>query len=110
MKRDIAGLEFLDVLENEGEKAQRKQARQPYSREEIESIFNSRVEANAKHWGTDYIYTRWARESAAKRLAAFDTGEVVEVENNEYHKDCMDWKDTYYSDGTVDTTCYGYTD
>lgn len=110
MKRDIEGLEFLDAFENEGEKAPRKQAREPYSREEIERIFNNYVEGNAKHWGTDYIYTRWARESVAKRLAAFDTGEVIEVESDEYHKDRMDWKDTYYSDGTVDTACYGYTD
>lgn len=110
MKKYIAGLEFLDVFEGKEEKAQRKQAREPYSREEIRRIFNDYIEGQAKRWGIDYIYTKWARESTAKRLAAFDAGEVIRVESNEYHKDCMDWKDTYYSDGTVDTICYGYTD
>lgn len=45
-----------------------------------------------------------------KKLKEFDAGKVVEVCSEEYHADGMDWANHYYSDGTIDRSCYGYTD
>lgn len=84
--------------------------REPYSRTEIEGIYVEHVEAVAKQWGANDYYTARAREYALERLMKFDSGEVVEVYNDSYHKDGMDWTDVYYSDGTKGTMCFGYTD
>lgn len=88
----------------------REQAREEFSREEIEKIYDQKIAREAKKWGENYIYTKWARESKVKNLEQYDEGKVVAVYSNEYHLDGMDWADTYYSDGTKVTSCYGYTD
>ena len=88
----------------------RKQVREPYTREEIEAKHDQYILGLAKQWGDDYIYTRWARESKEKDLQDYDEGKVIAVYIEEYHKDGMDYADTHYSDGTVSTTSYGYSD
>lgn len=88
----------------------REQAREEFSREEIEKFYNQKIERTAKQWGENGIYTKWARESKVKNLEQYDEGKVVAVYSNEYHLNGMDWVDTYYSDGTKVTGCYGYTD
>lgn len=88
----------------------RMKVREPFTREEIAAEYDKYIAAQAKQWGEDYIYTRWARESKAKRLKEYDSGKVVEVYSEECHRDGMDYVDRYYSDGTVDTSNYGYSD
>lgn len=110
---EIKAAEQKKVVYSNGyalEMPNREQAREPFSREEIEGFYNKKILKEAKHWGENYIYTKWARESKAKNLEQYDEGKVVAVYSNEYHLDGMDYADTYYSDGTKITTCYGYTD
>ena len=104
---------LLDEVFNNGyadKRPNREVVREPYTREELEAKYDEHIIAQANHWGDDYIYTEWARESKAKNLQAYDEGKVVAVYTEEYHKDGMDWAKTYYSDGTVSTTNYGYSD
>lgn len=88
--------------------------RTPLTRQEVLIYLNDEVEKNAKQWGEDYIYTRWARESRDKMLKKFDAGEVIPVYTasyvDSYGNGCGDYSDTLYSDGTVKTACYGYLD
>ena len=84
--------------------------REPYTRTEIEEIYAEQIEATAKQWGANDYYTKRAREYAKERLEKFDNGEIVEVYNDSYHKDGMDWTDCFYSDGTKGTMCFGYID
>lgn len=37
-------------------------------------------------------------------------GKIVEVYIEEYHRNGMDFSNTYYSDGTMTTACFGYDD
>ena len=69
----------------------REQAREEFSREEIEKIYDQKIAREAKKWGENYIYTKWARESKVKNLEQYDEGKVVAVYSNEYHLDGMDW-------------------
>lgn len=84
--------------------------REPYTRTEIEAIYAEHINEVAKQWGVNDYYTKRAREYAKERLAKFDNGEVVEVYDDSYHKDGMDWTDVFYSDGTKGTMCFGYID
>lgn len=56
------------------------------------------------------MQSRLKREYTKEKLERFDRGEVVEVYNDSYHKDGMDWTDVFYSDGTRVTMCFGYDD
>lgn len=98
-----------DLFSGEG-KPKRKQIRDPYTREEVEAKLEEHVQKTAKQWGADYIYTKWAREAKEKKLAQFDSGEVVQVYDEDFRENSMDFTRNFYSDGTTDTTCFGYSD
>ena len=84
--------------------------REPYARTEIEKIYAEQIETTAKQWGINGFYTNRVREYTKEKLTKFDNGEVVEVYNDDYHEDSMDFTDVYYSDGTKRTMCFGYVD
>lgn len=88
--------------------------RAPLTEQEVFDFLNEEVEKQAKHWGPDYIYTKWARESRDEKLAKFKAGEVVPVYKesyvDKYGNGCGEYEDVLYSDGTVTTCCYGYSD
>lgn len=101
---------FGEYLTEEQEEPKRQKVREPYTREEIEVVYDKHIEAEVKHWGEHSFWANMARETKAKRLEEFDAGKVVKVYSSEYHADGMDWADNYYSDGTTDKSCYGYSD
>lgn len=90
------------------------ESREPLTRAEVLEYLNKNVEAKAKQWGEDYIYTEWARRARDKKLAQFDNGEVVEVYTvgycDSYGNGTGNYEDVLMSDGTVKTCCYGYYD
>lgn len=92
------------------EEPKRQKVREPYTREELEAVYDRKIEAKVRHWGEHSFWANLAREVKAKRLGEFDAGKVVVVYSSEYHADGMDWEDNYYSDGTTDKSCYGYSD
>lgn len=92
------------------EEQKRQKVREPYTREELEAVYDRKIKAEVRHWGECSFWANTAREVKAKRLEEFDAGKVVEVYSSEYHADGMDWADNYYSDGTTDKSCYGYSD
>ena len=99
-----------EIFEEVNENTQRPQIRNPYTREEVEARLEEHVQRTEKQWGADYVYTKWAREGKKKKMQQFDNGEVIKVESEEFHKDGMDFARNFYSDGTADETCFGYTD
>ena len=88
--------------------------RNPLSYDEVKNYLDEKVNCEAAHWGEDYIYTRWAREARDKKLEAFSRGEVIPVHTEEYNdkygNGTGSYSDTLFSDGHVETTCYGYLD
>ena len=87
----------------------RKEGRQ-YAREDIVRILDNHIAAQAKQWGEDYIYTKWAREAKERKLSDYDAGKTIEVEREEYHDCGMDYCDCFMSDGSVSTLNFGYSD
>lgn len=81
-----------------------------YTREDIVRILDAKIEMEAKKWGTNYIYTRWAREDKDNKLAKYDMGEVILVESEWYYEDGMNFEIEYYSDSSIKRACYGYYD
>ena len=71
---------------------------------------NFRQPYQAKQWGEDYIYTKWAREAKERKLSDYDAGKIIEVEREEYHDCGMDYCDCFMSDGSVSTLNFGYSD
>ena len=88
--------------------------RQPLTEAEVYEYLTQKVEAEEKHWGVDYIYSKWAREARDKYMKEFREGKVVPVHTityvDKYGNGCGDFDDTLYSDGHVETSCYGYLD
>ena len=87
----------------------KKEGRQ-YTRADIVRILDCHIAAQAKQWGEDYIYTKWAREAKERKLADYDAGKVIEVEHEDYREHGMDWRDCFMSDGSVSTVNFGYSD
>lgn len=81
-----------------------------YTREDIVRILDADIESNVRQWGANYIYTRWARDHKDKVLADYDAGKVVLVEKESYYDHGMDYEKEYYSDGSVQDICYGWSD
>lgn len=81
-----------------------------YTREDIVKALDADIAKNAKQWGENYIYTRWARENKDKTLAKYDAGEAVMVEKEWYCENGMEYIREFYSDGTTREICYGYMD
>lgn len=90
------------------------QNREPLTEEEILAYLNNEVEKNARQWGEDYIYTEWAKKAREEKMNKWRAGEVIQVytENyvDSYGNGCGDFSDTLFSDGHVETACYGYLD
>lgn len=88
--------------------------RTPLTRQEVYDMLTEKVNKEAKQWGEDFIYTIWAREARDEKMAKFDRGEVVLVKTvdyvDSYGNGCGNYSDTLYSDGHVETACYGYLD
>lgn len=88
--------------------------RSPLTEEEVWKYLTDNVERNIKQWGEDYIYTTWAKEARDEKFAKWKNGEVVQVETRQfvdsYGNGCGDYEDVLYSDGHVETICYGYLD
>ena len=88
--------------------------REPLTEQEILNYLNTKVEATEKQWGKDYIYSEWAREDRDDKISKYRNGEVIEVyvEHyvDSYGNGSGDYEDILYSDGHVETACYGYLD
>lgn len=88
--------------------------REPLTEQEVYEYLSENVESNARQWGENDIYTRWAREAREKKMAEFRSGKVVDVHHvsycDSYGNGTGDYTDVLYSDGTVKTICYGYSD
>lgn len=88
--------------------------REPLTEQEVFEYLNTEVEKTERRWGKDNIYSKWAREFRDKKMMQFQAGDVVAVYFEEYSDSygngTGDFKDTLYSDGHVETACYGYTD
>lgn len=89
-------------------------SRAPLTEQEVFDFLSLEVKKQAKHWGPDNIYTKWARESRNTNFAKFQAGEIIPVYKESYVSNygngCGDFEDVLYSDGTVKTFCYGYLD
>lgn len=90
------------------------ETRNPLTRDEVLAFLNENVEKNRNQWGEHYIYTEWAKEARDKKLKDFDEGKVIAVKTvsycDTYGNGLGDYSDTLYSDGTVKTVCFGYSD
>lgn len=88
--------------------------RNPLTRQEVLDFLNIKVEAEEKHWGKDYIYSKWARDRRDELIKKFDAGEIIPVQTiqycDSYGNGTGDYEDTLYSDGSVKTACFGYAD
>lgn len=78
----------------------RQQERKPYTREELQEWYNTKIAAQAKQWGADHYYTRLCRLVTEINLQSFNEGKVVEVCRSEYVEDGEQYEKYYYSDGT----------
>lgn len=81
-----------------------------YTREDIVKALDAHVAQNAKQWGEDYIYTRWAKKYREETIAKYDAGEVVMVEKEYYRENGMEFIRKFYSDGSIGEISYGYMD
>lgn len=65
----------------------RQQERKPYTREELQELYNTKIAAKAKQWGADHYYTKLC-------------GLVTEIYREQYAEDGEQYEKYYYSDGT----------
>ena len=78
----------------------RQQERKPYTREELQELYNTMIAAQAKQWGADHYYTELCRNVTEINLKCFDEGKVVEIYREQYAEDGEQYEKYYYSDGT----------
>lgn len=78
----------------------RQQDRKPYTREELQELYNTKIEAHTIQWGADHYYTRLCGLATEINLKSFDEGKVVEVYREQYTEDGEQYEKYYYSDGT----------
>jgi len=55
----------------------RQQERKPYTREELQELYNAKIEARTLQWGADHYYTRHCGLVTEINLKSFDEGKVV---------------------------------
>lgn len=88
--------------------------RKPLTEQEVYEYLSADVEDKVERWGENYIYTKWAKEWRDDQINRFRAGEVVRVASVEYTdyygNGFGDYQDVLYSDGSVKTFCYGYSD
>lgn len=78
----------------------RQQERKPYTREELQELYNTKIAAKAKQWGADHYYTKLCGLVTEINLKSFDEGKVVEIYSEQYAEDSEQYEKYYYSDGT----------
>ena len=78
----------------------RQQERKPYTREELQELYNTKIEAQTIQWGADHYYTRLCGLVTEINLKSFDEGKVVEIYREQYAEDGEQYEKYYYSDGT----------
>lgn len=78
----------------------RQQERKPYTREELQELYNTKIAAKAQQWGTDHYYTKLCELVTEINLKSFDEGKVVEIYREQYAEDGEQYEKYYYSDGT----------
>ena len=88
--------------------------RAPLTEAEVIEYLEQKVRSKAEQWGENDFYTNLAREYRDKQLANYRLGLVVPVYSEDYRSAygnvTGDFSDTLFSDGHVETTCYGYSD
>lgn len=88
----------------------RQQERKPYTREELQELYNAKIEARTLQWGADHYYTRLCGLVTEINLKSFDEGKVVEVYREQYAEDGEQYEKYYYSDGTSVKYWLGFND
>lgn len=88
----------------------RQQERKPYTREELQELYNAKIEARTLQWGTDHYYTRLCGLVTEINLKNFDEGKVVEVYREQYAEDGEQYEKYHYSDGTSVKYWLGFND
>ena len=88
--------------------------RTPLTLDEITEYLDNDITQKVHQWGKDSFYADKARESKEIKLAQWKAGKVISVYSrsycDRYGNGTGDFSDTLMSDGTVETSCYGYTD
>lgn len=88
----------------------RQQERKPYTFEELQEWYNTKIAAREKQWGTDHYYTKLCRLVTERNLKSFNEGKVVEVCREQYAEDGEMYEKYYYSDGTSTKYNLGFND
>ena len=78
----------------------RQRERKPYTREELQELYSTKIAAQAKQWGVDHYYTRLCGLVTEINLKSFDEGKVVEIYREQYAEDGEQYEKYHYSDGT----------
>lgn len=78
----------------------RQRERKPYTREELQELYSTKIAAQAKQWGVDHYYTKLCEIVTEINLKSFDEGKVVEIYREQYAEDGEQYEKYYYSDGT----------
>lgn len=78
----------------------RQRERKPYTREELQELYSTKIAAQAKQWGVDHYYTKLCELVTEINLKSFDEGKVVEIYREQYAEDGEQYEKYYYSDGT----------
>lgn len=86
----------------------------PLTEEEVVMFLDREIKQEAKFRGEDNFWTKELKKSKEAKLEKFRNGEVIEVASNHYTaaygNGTGDFSDVLFSDGTVRTACYGYSD
>ncbi len=88
----------------------RQQERKPYTHEELQELYNAKIEARTLQWGADHYYTRLCGIVTEINLKSFDEGKVVEVYREQYAEDGEQYEEHHYSDGTSVKYWLGFND
>ena len=88
----------------------RQQERKPYTHEELQELYNAKIEARTLQWGADHYYTRLYGLVTEINLKSFDEGKVVEVYREQYAEDGEQYEKYHYSDGTSVKYWLGFND
>lgn len=90
------------------------EARNPLTQREVFEYLDNAVKKEEDHWGVDSFYAKQARKVREKKVAEYKAGEVIPVYYCEYcdsyGNGTGEYTDILYSNGTVRTLCYGYSD
>lgn len=77
---------FGEYLTGEQEEPKRQKVREPYTREELEAVYDRKIEAEVRHWGEHSFWANMAREVKAKKAGKAKSLQTV-------FNECMDIDD-----------------